>query len=362
MGKIRENDKVFLPAIAIPPGESIKEYLEIFKMTQSELAIRLGITPKHLVSMLKGNTSITYETALKLERVIGPSAEFWINLESNYQLDKARIEEEQKLKEDYEVLKDIPYNDMSKLGWVDKTTNKNERVKNSRQFFRVSSLTSIARSCSVAFRMNKTKNNVSDYGVLAWLNEAEILGSKVETEQFNRNKLKNYIDEFRKLTLQNPEKFYPKMVQLCLECGVALVLVESLPRTYICGATIWKGENPIIALSVRGKKADIFWFTFFHELAHIIKHNRKQMHINYENDPQECEADELARNYLIDEQIYDCFIKKYDYANPLQIKLYAESIGIAPCILVGRLLHDKLIEYGKVYENLRPSFKIVKHQ
>lgn len=63
-------------------------------MNQKELAARLDITPKHLSNIINGNAPITYDTALKLERVIGPSAEFWMNLETNYQLTKARLEEQ----------------------------------------------------------------------------------------------------------------------------------------------------------------------------------------------------------------------------------------------------------------------------
>jgi len=105
------------------------------------------------------------------------------------------------------------------------------------------------------------------------------------------------------------------MVRLCSECGVALTIVQDLPDTYTCGAIIWRGNKAILALSVRGKRADIFWFTFFHELAHLINHLNKEFHINYFNDEIEC-------------------------------------------ILAGRLLHDELIEYTK-YSDLRLSFKIV---
>lgn len=362
MGKIKQNSESFLPIVAIPPGESIKESMESLNMNQTELAARLSITPKHLGDILKGNSVITYETALKLESVIGPSAEFWINLESNYQLDKARIEENRRLIEDYDILKKIPYNDMSKLGWVESTRDKNERVKNSREFFKVSSLNAITNSYAVAFRLNRTKNTISDYGVLAWLIEAEALGSKIEVGHLNRTKIKKLIPEFRKLTLEEPEVFYPKMKQLCSECGIALVLVESLPKTYICGATIWNGEKAILALSVRGKKADIFWFTFFHEIAHLIEHNRKEFHINYgECDHEEDEADSLARNYLISDEVYHNFLENYNYTDLRSIRIYADKIEIAPCILVGRLLHDRLIEYSMKYESLRPSFKIVRN-
>lgn len=356
MVKAKENE--YTPAVAIPPGETIKENLEFLGMNQMELAARLGITTKHLSNIINGLAPITYETALKLEIVIGPSAAFWMNLESNYQLDKARLKALEEINNDLNILKEIPYNEISKQGWVDCTRDKKQRVVNCRNYFGVASLSLIKNSYNVSFRQGKTNNNISDYGVLTWLRKAEIEGNKIEVEPFNKSNFKKLIPEFRKLTLEEPEIFYPKMKQLCAECGIALVLVQSLPKTYIHGATIWKNDKAILALTVRGKKADIFWFTFFHELAHLIHHVKKGFHISYDGDNQEDEADLLASNYLIPQEQYENFTSKYDYKNKQIIINYANKIGISPCILVGRLLHDKLIDYTN-YNDLRPSFMIV---
>jgi len=356
MAKTRENE--YMPAIAIPPGETIKENLEVLEMSQIELSARVGITPKHLSNIINGIAPITYETALKLEIVIGPSAEFWINLETNYQLDKARLNEFEELSIDLEVLKEIPYNEISKLGWVEITNDKNERIINSRNYYNVATLGLIKNSYTVSFRQGKTNNEISNYGVLAWLRKAEITGNVVEVQEFNKTKLKKNIPEFRRLTLEEPGTFYPKMKQLCAECGIALVLVHSLSKTYIQGATIWKNDKAIVSLTVRGKKADIFWFTFFHELAHLIHHTKKEFHINYDNGDKEDEADLIARNYLITEEQYEYFIKNYNVRDKYLLAKYALEIGINPCILVGRLLHDKLIEWDN-FNSMRPSFEII---
>lgn len=119
----KDNNK-FIPTIAIAPGETIRENMDFLGMNQKELATRLDITPKHLSNIINGKSPITYETALKLESVIGPSAQFWMNLESNYQLNKARLEEQEKLTKDLNILKDIPYKKMSEFGWLKETTDR----------------------------------------------------------------------------------------------------------------------------------------------------------------------------------------------------------------------------------------------
>ncbi len=351
-----KKDNGFMPVTAIPPGETIRENMDYLGMTQEEVAIRLDITPKHLCNILNGNAPITYETALKLESVIGPSAEFWMELETKYQLDKTRLEDQEELKKDLEILKEIPYKTMSDFGWLEKTRDRKQRVKNLRDFFRVARLSLIQESYAAVFRKHKQIGEISNYSVLAWLRKAELEGRSIEVQKVSRRKLKSLIPRFRGLTREEPSVFFPEMQNLCAQCGVALVLVECLPQTYICGATMWRKDKAILALSVRGKRSDIFWFTFFHELAHLINQKKKKFHISYEN--HEDEADQIARNYLIPDKLYKKFIEEYPYQDKKTIIDYAHKIGIAPCILVGRLMHDKLVNY-QYYSDLRPSFEIV---
>jgi len=135
----KKDNARFTPNIAIAPGETIRENMVFLGMNQKELAARLDMTQKHLSNIINGNAPITYDTALKLESVIGPSAQFWMNLETNYQLSKARLEEQEKLDLDLEILKEIPYNEMSKLEWVKVTRNRTEKVLNCRDFLGVPS-------------------------------------------------------------------------------------------------------------------------------------------------------------------------------------------------------------------------------
>lgn len=85
--------------IAIAPGETLEEQLEINNMTQKELANRIDISKKHVNEIVKGKTPITAETAIKLERVFYLPASFWTNLESNYRESLARLKEKQSEKE-----------------------------------------------------------------------------------------------------------------------------------------------------------------------------------------------------------------------------------------------------------------------
>jgi addiction module HigA family antidote len=250
----KKDNAKFMPTVAIPPGKTIRENMKYLGMNQKELALRLGITTKHLSNVINGNDPITYETALKLETVLGPKAQFWMNLETNYQLTKARLKREADLEADLEILKGVPYKSMSDFGWVPATDNRQERINNLRGFFGVASLKAVPKTMNAMLRKHKQIKGISDLGVMAWLRKAEIDGLVVKVKKFNRTKLKKYIPKFRELTLKSPEEFLPKVQKLCAECGVALVLVPSLPKTYICG----KGYHVVLPL-----KPSVSWDAFY---------------------------------------------------------------------------------------------------
>jgi HTH-type transcriptional regulator/antitoxin HigA len=79
------------PDIAIPPGEVLAEELEARGLTQSRLA-RLMHRPLQAINeIVRGRKRITGATALELADALGTSAELWIRLEADYELNKARL-------------------------------------------------------------------------------------------------------------------------------------------------------------------------------------------------------------------------------------------------------------------------------
>lgn len=79
-----------VPAMAVHPGEILKEALEEHDMTQKELAEKIGRPVQLISGIVNGHKGITAETALDLAEAFGTSAEFWMNLDSYYRLNIAR--------------------------------------------------------------------------------------------------------------------------------------------------------------------------------------------------------------------------------------------------------------------------------
>ena len=86
------NSATFLPDWVSPPGETILDLMNEKAWTQIELAQKLGYTLKQLKLMIEGKVSLTEDTALRLEQVLGSTVNFWLNREIKYRVHLTGIE------------------------------------------------------------------------------------------------------------------------------------------------------------------------------------------------------------------------------------------------------------------------------
>jgi len=353
------NLKGYKPDIAILPGVTLEETIGALNMSQKELSERAGLTPKTINEIIKGKNPITPETAIKFERVFGVSARFWNNLELNYQETLARIEAEKRLKIEIKIAERfICYKEMAKLGWVKKTKDKNEKVKILMNYFGVDSLKFVPEIQATAFRRSYG-SNINKESLAAWLRRGEIQGSKIETENYDKKKVKEIIPEVKKIITTNPDDikdFEKKIIKLCALSGIAVVFVPNLKNTHVNGATKWLNPNKaLIQLSFRYKYSDVLWFTFFHELGHIVLHGKKEEFIEFKpgktkpekEKKEEIEANEYARDTLIPKKDYNQFIEKRIFSDK-HIIWFAKGIGLSPGIVAGRLAHEKYVKWGEI--------------
>lgn len=86
------NNKEITPFVATHPGEMIKDELEARNMTQKELSEQTGIKPSVLSETINGKRPLSLNSAMLLEKALGIPTEIWMNLQSQYDIDKANIE------------------------------------------------------------------------------------------------------------------------------------------------------------------------------------------------------------------------------------------------------------------------------
>jgi addiction module HigA family antidote len=75
-----------MPVTAIHPGEHLAEELSELGMSAAELARRLEVPTNRITEILNGRRAVTGDTALRLAHFFGTTAEFWLNLQSLYEI------------------------------------------------------------------------------------------------------------------------------------------------------------------------------------------------------------------------------------------------------------------------------------
>lgn len=85
---------------SIHPGEILMgEYLEPMNISQREFARRISVSPNRVNEIIRGRRAVTGDTALRFSLALGTSAEMWLGLQAHYELEKARNEMTEEVKE-----------------------------------------------------------------------------------------------------------------------------------------------------------------------------------------------------------------------------------------------------------------------
>lgn len=348
-----EITRPFTPDWVSPPGDTILDLLEERDWTQGQLSERMGYTTKHISQLINGKAPINEETALKLERVLGSTAGFWLNREAQYRAQLAKIEEQERLQTWTPWLDELPVKELMQQGVIPKrridAKSKPGIVRELLHFFGVASPDDwqtfyVGMEC--AFR--RSREAQSDVGAIAaWIRQGEILAERLNCPKYSKPKFEKAVREIRTLTMLEPEEFDPEMRKLCWEAGVVFVIVPSIPRAHVSGMARWLNPHKaLIQLSLYGKQNDRFWFTFFHEAAHILLHDKKDIFLDewdggaVVQSKQEEEANCWSREFLIP---LHHELELPNLKSKEAVIDFAKRIGIHPGIVIGRLQHDKVI-------------------
>ena len=341
--------------IATPPGATIKEQLNDRSMSQKEFAARMDMSEKHISKLINGEVQLTPETAVKLETVLGVPARFWNNLEAIYREKLIKVEAENSMENDIDLARQFPYREMAKLGWVPETRKAEEKAVYLRRYFELVKLSILGNNQITRIACRRLAiTEKSDLALLAWVQEAKLKARNIQTSPINIRNLILVIPEIRKMTVLEPDEFCPKMKNSLADCGIALVFLPHLKGSFLQGATFLDGKKIVIGLTARGKDADKFWFSLFHELAHIVLGHIGQMDGTSEED--EKAADVWAGDILIEREAFNSFRSRKDYTEQ-SVLSFAEQQGIAPGIVVGRMQLERMIRYNML-NDLKEKYEI----
>jgi plasmid maintenance system antidote protein VapI len=329
----------FLPQWTSPPGQTIADLLQIKGISRDDLARLLKESPTEIDGLLQGRVSITLGLARRLQAELGGSVAFWMTRDRQYRDDVARLRAS-----GLAWLHELPLSDMTKSGWVASDTRAGFEVEALLRYFDVPSISVWhAKYATVlqeaAFRTSpKFKSNPA--AVAAWLRQGERVAEAIKCEPWNRDSLARTLVELRKLTrVRDPKRFIPRLQEAGARCGVAIVVLQAPSACRASGAVRWlNADKALVLLSARYLSDDHFWFTLYHECAHLLLHSELRVLLDEDIDgaaAMEQEANRWAAEVLIPPR----FNTALDTVRPGSIAVVrlATEIGISPGILVAQL-------------------------
>ncbi len=356
---VNSDYKSLNPVAAVHPGEVLSEYLDSNCWNQRDLARRTGITPKTVSEICNGKAPISPSTSLALEKVFRRPAHFWLNLQRQYDELLARNKYQENRDNWVQWSLKFPIRDLKKLNLLPGSGSKSDDLDALLLFLGVSSPKSwekVWEASRIAFRQTR-QVRASTEAISSWVRATECYSEAISTSEYDAQGVLNAIEPLRKCTTRKAEKSIPDAQSICASVGIAFVLVPGFSNTGISGCARWLSPTKaLIALSNRYKSDDRLWFTFFHELAHILMHRKTHAFV-LDNavkdlsdkvvDPtiqkQEDEANRFAADTLIPPDDLVGFISKAKFTNE-SIKGFSKHIGVGPGIVVGRLQHEELLQ------------------
>lgn len=340
----------YSPDYSVPPGWVLEERLEVEGISHAEFARRCGRSPKLISEIISGKAPLEPGTALQFEKVLGVDASIWLGIEADYRLHRARETEAGEAIAFAEWVKAFPVRDLVKRGCFQRPESDVDAVSKLLAFFRVGSVgawTARYGFANVAYRHSPTfKSN--EAALATWHRLGEIEAERQECADYSESRFRHAIRTIRGLTREEIGEALQQTTTLCNEAGVALALVQPLPRTALSGAAWWlTPRKAVIQLTARHKTDDHLWFSFFHEAAHVLLHSKRGIFVDETNGNGaglEAEANEWASNTLVSRSAWHQFVATSPRSARV-VRAFAEEQGIAPGIVVGMLQHNGLLPW-----------------
>ncbi len=256
-------------AEAFPPGEYLRDELEARGWTEKEFADILGRPVQTVSEILNAKKQIAPETALAIADALGTGAEVWLNLQSVYNLHRAKSGRPpiSDVRRRAQLRDRVPVAELRQRGWLPDTDDPDRLEEAVRELLNISDLSESPRFVAAARRSNVTDKFTPQQ--TAWLARVWRIGESKSVEAFDRISVAALASDLVH-RIHDPSEL-GTLERWLGECGVVLVNLLPLKSSKLDGATMMlESGTPVIALSSRGDRMDGYLFTLLHELAHLV--------------------------------------------------------------------------------------------
>ncbi len=330
------------------PGQLITELLKERGWTNRVLAMVLGVSDPIVSKMASDKRPVDATMALSLEEVFGVPAQRFLDLQSSYDLAKAKIESRPDPKRSMRasIYGHLPVAEMIRRGWVDAEDMRDADLVESAlcRFFKVNRIEDASVFAHAAKKTDSGKDPAP--AQLAWLHRVKMIASDMLLGPYSPERVEDAISKISALR-SHPEHM-ERVPRILAEAGIRFVVVEGLPGGKIDGVCFWLNDNaPVIGMSLRFDRIDNFLFVLRHELEHVRRRDGLQSPVidvdlgrqpDEELEVQERIANEAAREFCVPKKDMDAFIaRKAPYFSERDLIGFAKALKVHPGLVAGQL-------------------------
>lgn len=340
--------------LIIHPGETIAEVLEERRLTQTELAIRTGVSAVYVNNVIAGKKGISTNFAMGLEYALAVPKSFWLNLQANYEAELLEINEEDTITEEERMVREelkevVQY--LRKRGMIPQREKKDDSILSLRKGLQISNIANLREVVpNGAFRI-AAKNKVNPYVLGAWIRLCQLSGNdRAVLAKFDKKNTNELIEEMKSIMCKKDSNIQKDLKDAMEKYGIDFSIMKNFRGAPVQGYISQKDESIYqMVLTIRGSFADIFWFSLFHEIGHIVNGDvgRALKFIDDGNDSKkETAADLFARDMLLSPDSYRAFVAERDFSIE-KIMACAKSQHVMPYIVIGRLQKEGYLDYAE---------------
>ena len=336
------------------PGLKLEREIKNSGMTQKEIALRTGVSEKHISTIISGDRNISPSFAKKLGYVI-KDEKYWIKTQADYDAEQLAIKEENEItQEEVNILKSLREitSYFIEKNYIHNDCGDVQKVIQLRSFLNISNLTLIPQiTYNAAYRAQLSTNvKIDPYVLFAWQRLCEKETENIPVyNNLDIGFLQNNLNEIKKIMFGDITNGIHELQNIFSKCGIVFQVVKNFTGAPVQGfIKETKDKRLILCLTIRRKRADTFWFTLFHEIAHILNEDYTNRFVDFDSidSEKEIRANNFARDHLISPELYKKFLNSGNYNTWKGIENFAQEAEVQPFIVLGRLQNDGILDWS----------------
>ena len=319
-------------------GSMLRDYLEYYKMSQSEFADRLGITQKHMNEIINGKTKISPELMVLISLLTDIDVNLIMYTEKKKETYEMLMDKYKTEKEINKMLNSYYIKEMSKRKWITLKYQESfvQNYLDLTEYLGVKDINSINNYLNKRFLFKKASNDTNNLKIYLWIRHCDKETKGIEIGKYDSSELSDLLRELKE------ERNKESLIKLFHKYGIILYIDDALPGTKVRGCIKVAIDTPVIYMTTYLKEKSSFYYTLYHELMHLKSdYNKLKSKTIVDEDDLEDNTNKKALNEMIDEKTYNYILEHY-YAR----EEIAKENKIPLSFLYSRLAMEGKIKYN----------------